>query len=141
MSDSSAEWRRAPQQKQIDLDAKCRFISSFDTLKILVLNDYNQYPQEITVNPGIPNELLEAVFKHQNLKVFRVPYRNGHLSNHKIPYLSAKTVAKIIDNLPELQEIEFAPEQTEMVSLLFCSLNDNNPARMRLRKHSPKAEI
>lgn len=103
-----------PEQKQVDHDAICAFVSSFDTLSTLELADYNPYPEEQTVNPGLPDTLLQAVLRHENLKVLKISYR-GIISGFKIPYLSAKTVAAIVDNLPHLEEFKFAPEVTEIV--------------------------
>ncbi|EEU39435.1 uncharacterized protein NECHADRAFT_81608 [Fusarium vanettenii 77-13-4] len=101
-----------PEQKQTGFDAKCAFISSFDTLSTLELVDYNQY-QEHMVNPGLSDTLLQAILKHENLKVFRISY-TGIISGCKIPYLSAETVATIVNNLPHLEEFEFAPEESEI---------------------------
>ncbi|KAM6525148.1 hypothetical protein FALCPG4_010708 [Fusarium falciforme] len=102
-----------PEQKQMDFDAKCAFISSFNTLSTLELVDYNQYPQEHVVNPGLSDTLLQAILKHENLKVLRISY-TGIISGCKIPYLSAETVATIINNLPHLEEFTFAPEESEI---------------------------
>ncbi|RSL46394.1 hypothetical protein CEP54_013869 [Fusarium duplospermum] len=102
-----------PEQKQKTFDAQCAFISSFDTLSSLELVDYNQYPQEQPVNPGLSEPLLQAILKHENLKVLRISY-TGIISGCKIPYLSAETVTTIVNNLPNLEEIEFAPEESEI---------------------------
>jgi hypothetical protein len=95
-------------------DAKCRFISAFDTLTTLEIKDYNQYPESITTNPGLSNTLLEAILTHKSLTCLKISYA-GIMGNRKIPYLSATTVATIIDNLPQLQMFEFAPEEAEIV--------------------------
>ncbi|RSL78012.1 hypothetical protein CEP51_008575 [Fusarium floridanum] len=102
-----------PEQKQMAFDAQCAFISSFDSLTSLELVDYNQYPDSHTVNPGLADTLLQAILKHENLKVLRISY-TGIISGCKIPYLSAETVTTIINNLPNLEEFQFAPEESEI---------------------------
>lgn len=108
-----------PEQEQMGFDAKCAFISSFDTLSTLELRDYNQYPEEQVANPGLSDTLLQAILKHENLKVLRISY-SGIISGCKIPYLSAETVATIVNNLPHLEEFMFAPEESEIVRLFNC---------------------
>jgi hypothetical protein len=98
-----------------DFKSKCQFLSSFDTLTELVLPDYGQYPENINISPGLSDTLLQAILKHQNLKVLRVSYR-GITSNLKIPYLSAKSVHSIIGGLPCLEVLEMAPDEHEIVS-------------------------
>ncbi|KAF7558270.1 hypothetical protein G7Z17_g49 [Cylindrodendrum hubeiense] len=104
---------RTPEQLQVDFETKCRFIASFNTLTTLILDDYNQYSTQIAVNPGLSNTLLQAILKHEHLRTLKISYI-GIISNRKIPYLSAETVATIVDNLPDLQEFEFAPEEEEI---------------------------
>ncbi|KAF4465876.1 RNI [Fusarium albosuccineum] len=111
MSDDSL--MDTPEQTQAYYASKCAFISSFGTLSTLELKDHNQYPEAITVNPGMSDVMLQAILKHENLTTLRISYR-GITSGLKIPYLSAETVAKIVNNLPPLEEFEFAPEEKEM---------------------------
>jgi hypothetical protein len=95
--------------------SKCDFLAAFDTLTSLELCDYGQYSATIATNPGLPNTLVQAILKHKNLKTLKISY-NGIGSSSKVPYLSATAVSVIIDNLPELQEFDFAPEEREIVS-------------------------
>lgn len=99
--------------------AKCAFISSFDTLTTLTLEDYNQYPNTIAVNPGLPDLLIDAIIKHRDLRTLKIFYR-GIRSGRKIPYPSARVIARLVDNLPCLQELEFAPDKREIVRRLNC---------------------
>lgn len=122
MSERDGLYMQRPGEKTVVFEAKCRFISSFDTLTTLILEDYGQYSKEITTNPGLPDILLQAIIKHKNLRTLRIPYR-GQYSTCKIPYLSAATIATIIDNLPQLQEIEFAPEEGEIVRFSILHIN------------------
>ena len=101
-------------ERQMIFETKCSFISAFDTLTTLEIKGYNQYPDTIATNPGLSDTLLEAILKHKNLRILKISY-SGISVGRKIPYLSAKTVAAIIDNLPQLQGLEFAPEEAEIV--------------------------
>lgn len=102
-------------EKEPYIKAKCQFISSFDTLTCLELFGYNQYPEGVTTNPGLSNVLLQAILKHKKLKILKISY-NGIRSSRKIPYLSPITVGSLVDGLPQLQEITFAPEEANIVS-------------------------
>lgn len=106
-----------PEQKKLDIWARTRFISSFNTLTRLELESCSQYPEAVDTNPGLPAALLQAIFKHRNLKTLRIWYK-GRTSGLKIPYLSAATVRKIVDGLPDLQVFEFAPEEAQLVNPL-----------------------
>jgi hypothetical protein len=132
------------EQTQANFEAKCRFISSFDTLTTLEIKDYNQYPATIATNPGLSDTLLQAILKHKNLRSLKISY-SGVLSGCKIPSLSAKTIAAIIDNLPQLQDLEFAPEEAEIVGSFRYSTGQILPSiltyfdRMKSEKRSPMA--
>lgn len=119
-----------PEQEQMGFDAKCAFISSFNTLSTLELVDYNQYPEEHVVNPGLSDTLLQAILKHENLKVFKMSY-SGIISGYKIPYLSAETVATIVNNLPHLEEFVFAPEESEIVRPFNCITSTQHTHKCR----------
>jgi hypothetical protein len=122
----------------------CHFISAFDALKTLEIKDYNQYPHIIATNPGLSDTLLQTILTHKNLKTLKISY-NQILGNCKMPYLSATTVAALIDKLPQLQNLEFAPEEAEIVGLshystgpiLLSILMQIN--RMKSEKRSPVA--
>jgi len=98
----------------MSLKSKCQFLATFDTLTNLELIDYGQYQKTVATNPGLPTALLQAILKHKNLKSLKMTY-NGIISGYTVPYLSATTVGVIVDNLPELQEFVFAPEEREIV--------------------------
>ena len=104
----------SPTQRQAIVDSQCRLISSFDTLTSLELEDYNQYPREVPTNPGLSNTLLQAILKHQNLTKLKISYL-GIKGGYKIPYLSPTTVTMLVTHLLELKEIEFAPEEDDIV--------------------------
>jgi hypothetical protein len=105
------------EQTQTNLEAKCRFLSSFGTLTFLELSDYNQYSERITLNPGLSNPLLKAILKHKNLKNLKISYA-GISSGYTIPYVSAESITRIVENLHQLQHLDFAPDDTELVGIL-----------------------
>ncbi|KAI9150527.1 MFS transporter prlG [Paramyrothecium foliicola] len=97
-----------------NIEAVAYLISSFDTLERLTIQNYGEYPeQSITTNPGIDKVVLRAILKHKNLKALHLPYW-GKAQGLGVPYMSAETAEAIIDGLPRLQELEFAPEELEM---------------------------
>jgi hypothetical protein len=131
------------EQKNAELDAKCRFISSFGTLTALELLDYGQYPKNITTNPGLSDMLLQAILKHKHLRTLKIHYV-GIRTDSNVPYLLATTVGTIIDGLPSLQEFEFAPDEEQMVSFrTFCLASLPNSLmhiyRIKSEKHSSEA--
>jgi hypothetical protein len=101
-------------QKQAATDVKCRFLSSFDTLKVLDLADYGQYRLEVSENPGLPDVLLQAILQHKTLERLSISY-TGVVSGYQLPYLTPATIASLIDNLPLLREIDIAPEEHDLV--------------------------
>jgi hypothetical protein len=111
---SSNYYGETPAQTQTNFEATCRFISEFHTLTTLEIKDYNQYSPSILTNPGLSNMLLQAILRHKNLRCLKLTYI-GVSSSYKIPYLSARSVAAIIDNLPQLEEFRFAPDEAEIV--------------------------
>ena len=112
------------EHTQTNFDAECHFISAFDTLTSLEIKDYNQYPDTIATNPGLSDSLLQAILKHKNLRSLKISYL-GIMSGRKIPYLSATTVAALVDGLSQLQELMFAPEEAEIVGALPSVLSWN----------------
>ncbi|KAM0558093.1 hypothetical protein ACHAPJ_005260 [Fusarium lateritium] len=106
---SSHSYSLSNQEKEAILDSRLRFVSSFDTLTSLVLKDYNEYPDSVQVNPDLQNSHLQAILKHENLTKLEISYR-GRASGYKIPVFSPNTVKTLIDNLPKLEEVMFAPE-------------------------------
>jgi hypothetical protein len=120
---SDGKYTHTSRQNRVDFEAKCRFISTFDTLTHLDLPDYGQYSDDIATNPGLSSVLLQAILKHKHLRTLRISY-TGITSGLKIPYLSATAVGAIIDGLPHLQEFEFAPEEAHMVGVDMFRLID-----------------
>jgi hypothetical protein len=113
MSDNG--YGESPERLRANLEARCRFISSFDSLTSLDVHDHGQYDQNIAVNPGLPDILLQAILKHKTLTTLKISY-SGIICGKKIPYISAQTVGAIIKGLPRLREFEFPPQEAEIVS-------------------------
>ncbi|KAL6925384.1 hypothetical protein FSST1_002658 [Fusarium sambucinum] len=103
-------------QIQEATEARSRFLSSFHTLKVLDLADYGQYPLEVSENPGLPNNLIQAILQHKGLEKLSISY-NGIISGCKLPYLTPATIATLIDNLPLLRQIDIAPEEDDLDEL------------------------
>jgi hypothetical protein len=108
------------EQVQTSFESKCRFISAFKTLTTLEIKDYNQYSRTIATNPGLPDMLLQPILQHKNLRSLKISYTRFN-SGSKVPYLSATTVKSIVDNLSQLQELVFAPEEAEIVGTFHFS--------------------
>ncbi|KAF4439705.1 hypothetical protein F53441_12516 [Fusarium austroafricanum] len=102
-----------PGEQQAIVDSKIDFISSFDTLTSLTLDDYGQYSEDITVNPDLKNSLLQAILKHENLTKLKISYR-GIVSGYRNTCLEPVTVAALINGLPKLTEFEFLPQSTKL---------------------------
>lgn len=107
-------WRLSDNQIQEMTDVKCEFLSSFNSLKTLVLDDYGQYKLEVTENPELPSHLVQAILKHQDLEKLSISY-GGVTSGYQIPYLKPATIATLLDNLPHLKEINISPEEKDLV--------------------------
>ncbi|CAH0057574.1 unnamed protein product [Clonostachys solani] len=102
----------APESSQLVFDAKINFLSSFDTLTSLELSDYNQHKIDLP-NPGIPDTVLNAILKHKGLRTLKMSYV-GLVSGCKVPCVPAATLTAMLDGLPLLEEIHFAPELDEL---------------------------
>ncbi|KAJ4003968.1 hypothetical protein NW766_011823 [Fusarium irregulare] len=109
-------WGTSDSQKQETTDAKCEFLSSFNTLKTLKFDDYGQYKLEVTENPELPSHLVQAILRHKDLEKLSISY-GGVTSGYQLPYLKPATVATLLDNLPHLKEIDIAPEEKDLDGL------------------------
>lgn len=119
--DSSAlSWQRTMADKE-QLRAKLRLVGSFSTLQKFSLKEYGMYPED-SPNPGMDSGLLDAVFKHKNLRSFNMSY-TGIYSGVSIAYLKEGDVRTILKNLPVLEEFSFAPQAATREEAV--SLDDN----------------
>ncbi|KAM0288674.1 hypothetical protein ACHAPQ_009846 [Fusarium lateritium] len=103
-------------KKQAIIVSQIRFLSSFNTLTSLHLNDYGKYTDENLDNLGLPDVMMQAILKHNNLERLGICYC-GIGSGEKIPYLSATTVATLVNNLPKLKMLDIAPEEDDTEAL------------------------
>ncbi|KAM0243046.1 hypothetical protein ACHAP5_006918 [Fusarium lateritium] len=103
-------------QKQAIIVSQIRFLSSFNTLTSLHLNEYGKYSDENFTNPGLPDVMMQAILKHNNLERLGICY-GGIGSREKIPYLSATAVATLVDGLPKLKFLDIAPEEDDTEAL------------------------
>ncbi|KAK7225183.1 hypothetical protein V2G26_013186 [Clonostachys chloroleuca] len=95
------------------IKVKCQFISAFTTLTSLELHNDSRHMIDTTADPVIEEQVVQAITRHRGLKVLRISF--GELiSNRRVSYLSARSVSALVNNLPHLEEIEFAPEENEI---------------------------
>lgn len=93
---------------------KCQFISAFNTLTSLEIHNDSRHMIDTTADPVIEGQVLQAITQHKGLKMLKISF--GELiSNRRVSYLSARSVSALVNNLPHLEEIEFAPEENEIV--------------------------
>lgn len=107
------EWNVTSEHQAAIRAAKTSLIASFDTLTSLKIPQYGQYRNNVSVNPGLSDELVQAILKHKHLRQLSIDY-HGVGSNLHIPYLGPKQIGRIIDGLPELREFNFAPDEPQM---------------------------
>lgn len=105
--------RFSEDQNKAVTDVKCGFLSSFNTLKALDLIDFGQYPLEVSQNPGLPSNLVQAILQHKGLEKLSISYTG--MGGHQIPWLKPDEVATLIDNLPHLRQLHISPEETNLV--------------------------
>ncbi|SCV61155.1 uncharacterized protein FFFS_15724 [Fusarium fujikuroi] len=115
------------QRKVIEegLQGIYRFISSFDTLIHLEIHDYNTYQSVEELNPGLLSPLRLSILKHRDLETLRFHYKDV-LSGHEVPCFTAASVKILVDNLPKLRVLEFAPSgdnKDEMLQALSRAKN------------------
>lgn len=95
--------------------ASSSFISAFDTLTSLEIKNFHHH-QTIPVDALSTEALIQAIIKHKNLKTLRFSYA-GTSHEYGGLFLRATSIAAIVNALPYLQLLEFAPQESEIVSL------------------------
>jgi len=107
--DSADHWYNKPREpNKIEIDHKCNFISSFDTLTSLKLNDYGLFADDVDrgqqkINPN----LLSAILCHHNLKTL-IFYIGGIPSGFNVFCLAIEEVRSIVEGLPCLEVFDAA---------------------------------
>lgn len=101
---------------------QCRFLATFDTLTSLGINDFRYSKQEVAADakPEFPEALLEGILAHKDLVNLNLSY-HGYSVDAIVPTMSVPTMTNIIDALPHLRNIEFAPGR-DVVSVAVCPL-------------------
>lgn len=97
------------------------FLSSFSGLESLNLTGYGMYPREYPIaEEGLPDSVIEAILKHTRLQTLKITNPSG--TNYRILYPSPANFHALFSGLPELEHIEFCPDEWNMVCLIPCFL-------------------
>lgn len=108
-----AESGYSDELRTASYEAKCRFISSFDTLTALTIRDYGRFSQPVAALPALQ---MQAILKHNNLRTLWLLWGGGIALGSVIPFLSAATVGEVVDGLPQLRDFEFSADSEQIVS-------------------------
>ncbi|KAG7403676.1 hypothetical protein Forpe1208_v016245 [Fusarium oxysporum f. sp. rapae] len=104
----SGFWRKQRREIEEDLRGIYGFISSFDTLICLEIHEYNTYVSNVESNPGLLSQLQLSILEHKELETLRFHYKDVR-SGHEVPCVTAASVKILVENLPKLRVLEFAP--------------------------------
>lgn len=108
-------WYTEPGEQEASLNAKIHLVSSFDTLTMLDLDEFGQYP-EGQPERGINPSLLQAILKHQDLTNLKMAH-NGIHGGCAIPHWQPHDIASVITNLPKLKELTFSTSACNLVRI------------------------
>jgi hypothetical protein len=103
---SEGECAEATGKMKLNFELKCRFISSFTTLKSLVINNYGRPQPPITTDVGLSDMMLQAILRHNSLEALKLSWM-GVRRGHKPPPLSPATIEILIEGLSQLKELHF----------------------------------
>jgi hypothetical protein len=113
-------------QKETIINSQIGFLSSFNTLTSLHLEEYGKYSAEIPNNPGLPHDMMQAILKHKSLESLGI-CSGGIGSGEKVPYLAVGAVTNLVDSLPMLKLLEISPEEDDTVrTTLQSSVNKSD---------------
>ncbi|KAJ4259002.1 hypothetical protein NW762_008090 [Fusarium torreyae] len=113
--DVSRSQSSSPDNDEVSHDPCCALIASFDTLTSLELHTRRRLLDTIPGKSGMQDSLLQAILRHSALKTLKISStKTTYDDTEKGLYLSAVTVASIVDGLPDLQEFGFAPKRKEI---------------------------
>ncbi|KAE9969368.1 hypothetical protein EG327_010662 [Venturia inaequalis] len=101
------------------ISAASSFLSAFDSLKSLEVKDF-QCHKNAAIDPLSTVSLLQAITKHKGLRTLKFSC-TGTSDNYRVAFFRASSVTAIVDNCQHLREFEFAPHESEIVSI-FPSL-------------------
>ncbi|KAM5346029.1 hypothetical protein ACJ41O_009034 [Fusarium nematophilum] len=122
------------RETELQLEGIYRFICSFDTLTNLDLVDYNAYTDKVDTSLGLSTRLQQSIIKHKGLRKLKIRY-GGMNGNWNIPYVSAETIAVLIKKLPQLQELEFAPEEKDIDDMARALAHGKNLTTLKCGPH------
>jgi hypothetical protein len=111
----SGFWRKQRREIEEDLRGIYGFISSFDALICLEIHEYNTYRSDLESNPGLLSRLQLSILQHKELKTLRFHYKDVP-SGHEVPCFTAASVKMLVENLPKLRVLEFAPSGNNKVA-------------------------
>ncbi|EWZ78811.1 hypothetical protein FOWG_16970 [Fusarium oxysporum f. sp. lycopersici MN25] len=121
----SGYWDKERRATEEDLKDIYRFMSSFDTLTGLEIHDYNTYLSNVESNPGLLMPLQQSILNHKRLEKLHFHHKDA-FSGHELPCFTAASVKVLVESLPKLRVLEFAPSgdnKDEMLQALSRATN------------------
>lgn len=98
---------------ETEMDAMYRFIASFGTLTSLEIYDHNRFPHCRRNNPGLSEQLQEAIIVHSGLESLRLRYSE---TGEEVPFFSTPDIETFTKNLSELRVLEVMVRDNDIVS-------------------------
>lgn len=98
---------------ETEMDAMYRFIASFGTLTSLEIYDHNRFPGCRRNNPGLSDQLQEAIIVHSGLESLRLRYSE---TGEEVPFFSTSDIETFTKNLSELRVLEVMVRDNDIVS-------------------------
>ncbi|KAK6711193.1 hypothetical protein SNK05_005620 [Fusarium graminearum] len=100
---------------ETEMDAMYRFIASFGTLTSLEIYDHNRFPHCRRNNPGLSEQLQEAIIVHSGLESLRLRYSE---TGEEVPFFSTRDIETFTKNLSELRVLEVMVRDNDIVGLV-----------------------
>ncbi|EYB23989.1 hypothetical protein FG05_03010 [Fusarium graminearum] len=100
---------------EMEMDAMYRFIASFGTLTSLEIYDHNRFPHCRRNNPGLSEQLQEAIIVHSGLESLRLRYSE---TGEEVPFFSTPDIETFTKNLSELRVLEVMVRDNDIVGLV-----------------------
>ncbi|ESU10280.1 hypothetical protein FGSG_03010 [Fusarium graminearum PH-1] len=100
---------------ETEMDAMYRFIASFGTLTSLEIYDHNRFPHCRRNNPGLSEQLQEAIIVHSGLESLRLRYSE---TGEEVPFFSTPDIETFTKNLSELRVLEVMVRDNDIFGLV-----------------------
>ncbi|CAF3458335.1 unnamed protein product [Fusarium graminearum] len=100
---------------ETEMDAMYRFIASFGTLTSLEIYDHNRFPHCRRNNPGLSEQLQEAIIVHSGLESLRLRYSE---TGEEVPFFSTPDIETFTKNLSELRVLEVMVRDNDIVGIV-----------------------